>query len=117
MGLDNMQTEDEGSISGNDDNNKGDTIVVQPLLLEPTCRCTILTTKAVELSSYHEVLEGSERDYWQKAINEEYTSLQKNNTWVLTQLPLGHKAITCKWVFWLKINVNGTKRYKARLVI
>jgi len=55
-----MQTEDEGSISGNDDNNKGDTIVVQPLLPEPTCRRAMLTTKAVEPSSYREVLEGSE---------------------------------------------------------
>ena len=56
VGSDNMQTEDEGSISGNDDNNKGDTIVVQPLLPEPTCRCAMLTTKAVELSSYREYL-------------------------------------------------------------
>ena len=109
VGSDNMQTEDEGSISGNDDNNKGDTIVVQPLLPEPTCRRAMLATKAVEPSSYREALEGSEQDHWQKAINEEYTSLQKNNTWVLTQLPSGHKAITCKWVFRLKINADGTK--------
>src|SRR3954447_1974360 len=77
----------------------------------------MLATKAVEPSSYSEALEGSERDHWQKAINEEYTSLQKNNTWVLTQLSPGHKAITCKWVFQLKINADSTKQYKAQLVI
>ena len=36
---------------------------------------------------------------------------------MLTQLPPGCKAITYKWVFQLKINADGTKRYKARLVI
>ena len=34
--IDDIQTEDEGSISGNNDNT-GDTIVMQPLLPEPTC--------------------------------------------------------------------------------
>ena len=36
---------------------------------------------------------------------------------MLTQLPLRYKVITCKWVFWLKINANSTKWYKTWLVI
>ena len=40
------------------------------------------------------------------------------NTCELTQLPLGNKAIPCKWVFKRKLNADGIiERYKARLVI
>lgn len=54
---------------------------------------------------------------WQKAINEEYSSLLKNDTWILCELPPGRKAITCKWVFKLKRKANGDfDKYKARLV-
>lgn len=39
------------------------------------------------------------------------------NTWSLSDLPVGHRVIPCKWVFALKRNVNGeVERYKARLV-
>jgi hypothetical protein len=33
-----------------------------------------------EPSSYREAIEGPERIHWQKAIEEEYSSLKKNNT-------------------------------------
>lgn len=40
-----------------------------------------------------------------------------NNTWVVTDLPKGKKAIGCKWVFKVKLKKDGTlERYTARLV-
>jgi Reverse transcriptase (RNA-dependent DNA polymerase) len=39
-------------------------------------------------------------------------------TWQLTPLPHGRRALSCKWVFKRKLNADGTiERYKARLVI
>ncbi|GJV12794.1 transposable element [Tanacetum coccineum] len=45
-------------------------------------------------------------------------SLQKNQTWELTNLPEGKKAIGCKWVYAKKEGFPGQDdvRYKARLV-
>lgn len=41
----------------------------------------------------------------------------KNNTWVLTPLPRGKKAVSCKWVYTVKQNAEEKiERYKARLV-
>ena len=44
-------------------------------------------------------------------------ALERNNTWILTELPCGKKPIGCKWVFKLKYKPDGSiERYKARLV-
>lgn len=65
-----------------------------------------------------EALSGSQSHYWQKAMEEEYKSLLKNNTWILCDLPANTKAISCKWVFKTKRNESGDiVKYKARLVI
>ena len=54
---------------------------------------------------------------WMNAINDELQSLKKSNTWKLVELPKDRKAISCRWVFKLKMRTNGTiERYKARLV-
>jgi hypothetical protein len=54
---------------------------------------------------------------WEQAILNEYDSLVKNKTWILTTLSAGRKAISCKWVFKHKTNENGeVVRFKARLV-
>lgn len=61
-------------------------------------------------------MKNPERELWLQSANDEYESLVKNKTWVLTQLPNGKKVIGCKWVFQLKnTNVNKPK-YKSRLV-
>lgn len=47
----------------------------------------------------------------------EYYSLQKNHTWVLSDLPLGKKPISCKRVYKVKYKVDETlDKYKACLV-
>ncbi|GJT81622.1 zinc finger, CCHC-type containing protein [Tanacetum coccineum] len=41
-----------------------------------------------------------------------------NNTWELTDLPSGCKALGCKWILKRKMKVDGSiDKYKARLVI
>ena len=54
---------------------------------------------------------------WKNAMKEELGALQKNKTWDLVPLPVGKRAVGCKWVFTVKQNPEGkVDRYKARLV-
>jgi hypothetical protein len=47
----------------------------------------------------------------------EIQALEQNHTWLLTNLPLGKKAIGCKWVNKVKFKADGTvERHKARFV-
>ncbi|KAL4303976.1 hypothetical protein GQ457_10G014420 [Hibiscus cannabinus] len=56
-------------------------------------------------------------DCWKKAMSEEITALERNNTWDLVPLPEGKQAIGCKWVYKTKLKSDGSlERYKARLV-
>ena len=48
---------------------------------------------------------------------EEMNSLWKNDTYELTELPKGRKALTNKWVFKLKNDDEKLLKYKARLVV
>ncbi len=50
-------------------------------------------------------------------MNEEIQALESNNTWHLTTLPKGKKAIGCKWVYRVKRNSEGdVDRFEARMV-
>ncbi|KAH9672319.1 hypothetical protein KPL70_017676 [Citrus sinensis] len=54
---------------------------------------------------------------WRIAMDEEIKAIVKNDTWELTTLPKGHKAINVKWVYKTKKNAKGEiERNKARLV-
>lgn len=54
---------------------------------------------------------------WRKGMDEEMKSIKKNDTWELTTLPKGEKAIGVKWVYKVKKNDQGkVEKYKARLV-
>ena len=54
----------------------------------------------VEPSSYREENQCSE---WKIAIEQEYESILKNNTWDLVELPEGKQTIGCKWLYKPKI--------------
>ncbi|KAH9292456.1 hypothetical protein KI387_042361 [Taxus chinensis] len=54
---------------------------------------------------------------WDSAMQDEYSSLMKNNTWDLVPLPKGRKLVRCKWVYKTKYAADGSvEKYKARLV-
>nr|GEV51639.1 ribonuclease H-like domain, reverse transcriptase, RNA-dependent DNA polymerase [Tanacetum cinerariifolium] len=61
--------------------------------------------------------EASSDQKWIEATKVELDSINRNNTWELTTLPKGHKAIGLKWVFKTKKDANGNIiKHKARLV-
>lgn len=67
--------------------------------------------------SISDAMQRDDWQQWRKAVNEEYSSLMKNHTWTLCDLPPNRKVISCKWVFKLKRKSNGeVSKYKARLV-
>uniref|UniRef100_A0ACD5TR82 Uncharacterized protein n=1 Tax=Avena sativa TaxID=4498 RepID=A0ACD5TR82_AVESA len=54
---------------------------------------------------------------WGKAMQEEMSAIDENQTWALTDLPGTHRAIGLKWVFKVKRDPAGNiVKYKARLV-
>jgi hypothetical protein len=54
---------------------------------------------------------------WEQGMKEEMDSLVNNHTWDLVQLHVGKRALQNKWVYKLKEEYGGKKRYKARLVV
>lgn len=64
------------------------------------------------------VQEARQNNNWKQAIGDQYTALLRNTTtWDLVSLPARGQAISCKWVFKLKENSDGTiNKHKARLV-
>ena len=54
---------------------------------------------------------------WKSTMEDEFQTLQENNTWELVSLPPKRKLVQCKWVFWTKLAVEGSElKHKARLV-
>lgn len=54
---------------------------------------------------------------WLTACEDEITAIEKNQTWILVDLPVGVKPIRLKWVFKIKRNPDGSvNKYKARLI-
>ncbi|KAL0319763.1 UNVERIFIED_CONTAM: Retrovirus-related Pol polyprotein from transposon TNT 1-94 [Sesamum radiatum] len=54
---------------------------------------------------------------WRQTMHDEIQALEQNNTWRMTPLPKGKRAIGCKWVYKLKLKADGSvDRCKARLV-
>jgi hypothetical protein len=54
---------------------------------------------------------------WDNAMDKEMAVLDVNVIWELVVLPNDKKIISCKWVYKVKHNANGSmSRYKARLV-
>ena len=57
------------------------------------------------------------RKKWEEGMKEEMDYLVNNHTWDLVQLLAGKRALDNKWVYRLKEEDGGKKRYKARLVV
>ncbi|XP_039141273.1 pentatricopeptide repeat-containing protein At4g02750-like [Dioscorea cayenensis subsp. rotundata] len=50
-------------------------------------------------------------------MEEEMNSLHLNQTWDLVKLPSGKKVLKNRWVYVIKHEADGSRRYKARLVV
>ncbi|KAG8064903.1 hypothetical protein GUJ93_ZPchr0004g39485 [Zizania palustris] len=61
--------------------------------------------------------EACREECWRMAMKEEMSSIEQNSTWMLVNLPHGHRPIGLKWVFKVKRNEEGAiVKHKARLV-
>ncbi|GJS36032.1 putative RNA-directed DNA polymerase [Tanacetum coccineum] len=81
---------------------------------ENLCFATELN-KAFEPRNYREACKDQ---HWIEAMNKEMKALYDNDTWEITELPLGRKSIGGKWVFKIKYRSSGDiERYKARYVV
>ncbi|XP_076894546.1 putative mitochondrial protein AtMg00820 [Bidens hawaiensis] len=61
--------------------------------------------------------EATGNNAWEKAMQDELDSIDKNKTWTMTNLPARHKLISIKHVLKLKKYAKGeVTKYKARLV-
>ena len=70
-----------------------------------------------EPESFDEALQVEDSIKQEQAMDYEMRSLEKNDTWVLTELPVGKRALLNKWVFRMKTERDGKRRFKARLVV
>ncbi|CAI7855134.1 unnamed protein product [Closterium sp. NIES-53] len=71
-----------------------------------------------EPASMEEALAGDDRQAWLASREDEFQSHMENETWTLTILPPGRKALDCTWVLRVKTDIEGRlERRKTRLVI
>ncbi|KAL5852507.1 hypothetical protein ACOSQ3_007625 [Xanthoceras sorbifolium] len=77
----------------------------------------LLLTDSGEPECYDEAMQVEDSVKWESAMRDEMDSLMSNQTWELAELPPGKKALHNKWVFRIKEEHNGNKRYKARMVV
>nr|GEW37356.1 ribonuclease H-like domain-containing protein [Tanacetum cinerariifolium] len=77
----------------------------------------VTTTETLRSKEPKDFFEASQDPKWIEVIYLEVEALNRNGTWVLTELPENRKPIGCKWIFKIKYKANGeVERYKARLV-
>ena len=74
-------------------------------------------TDSGEPECYEKALQVEDKVKWKIAMNDEMESLMKNQTLNLVELPESKCALHNKWVYRLKEENNGTKRYKRRMVV
>ena len=68
--------------------------------------------------SYQDAVSGSDSAFWFSAMQTEMSCLETNHTWTLASLPPDHVAIKVRWVYKVKLNIDGSiERRRARLVV
>ena len=91
-------------------------IIRKPVRFSPSLNYILLTDRG-EPECYEEAMQVDESIKWELAMNDEMDSLLSNHTWELADLPKEKNALHNKWVYRIKEEPNGSKRYKARLVV
>ncbi|KAE8718794.1 cytochrome P450 71A9-like [Hibiscus syriacus] len=118
-------------ISGNDVQINPEAVQEEPCIPElrrssripkPTQRYSLslhylLLTDNGELECYDEAMQVEDSVKWKSSMKDEMDSLMSNQTWKLAELPPGKKTLHNKWIYRIKEEHDGSKRYKARLVV
>ncbi|KAL2248697.1 UNVERIFIED_CONTAM: Retrovirus-related Pol polyprotein from transposon TNT 1-94 [Sesamum indicum] len=110
-----MRPADTDSVGVKTDETEQTEIEPEPVSEEPITESS--TPLALEPKCYAEAVNDVHKSKWELAMNDEMNSLKKNNTWELCQLPKGKKALQNRWVYRVKEESDGKKRYKARLIV
>jgi len=80
-------------------------------------KAALATEELKEPTTYNAAVSRPDANMWEKAMDEEMTSLLSNDTWILKDILEGVKPIAVKWVYKIKKDAAGNiERYKARLV-
>ena len=83
-------------------------------LVAPDRYASTSVSVAVEPSTYREAVQSPK---WRTAMAEELNALARTHTWDLVPLPARAIPITCRWIYKVKTQPDGSvERYKARLV-
>jgi hypothetical protein len=70
-----------------------------------------------EPQSLGEVRSRPDAAMWDSSMNEEMAALQEKGVFSLVELPLGQKALPCRWVYKVKRDEQGrVDKYKSRVV-
>ena len=78
-------------------------------------KANIIQNVSTEDPLYFE--EAMKDEKWRQAMDSEISSIEKNNTWSLSELPTRAKIIGVKWVYKIKYNEHGEiDKHKAHLV-
>jgi hypothetical protein len=77
----------------------------------------LLLIDSGEPECYEEAMHVDTKKKWEQGMKEEMDCLENKQTWDLVQLPTGKRELHNKWVYKLKEEDGGEKRYKARLVV
>ena len=67
-----------------------------------------------EPSSYEEA---ASQQVWREAMQEEYSSIMKNDVWEVVPRPEGKSVVTSRWLYKVKHVADGSiEKFKARFV-
>ena len=77
----------------------------------------LLLTDGDEPECYDEALQDDNSSKQELVMKDQMDSLLGNQTQELIELPVGKKALHNKWVYRIKNKHDGSKHYKARLVV
>ena len=81
-----------------------------------SCSCSLIASLDSILLP-NRVSEALAHPSWRSAMIKEMDALTDNCTWDLVRLPAWKKAIGCRWVFTVKVNLDGfIAQLKARFV-
>ena len=66
--------------------------------------------------SYKQAMSSQEAPQWKQAMDKEMASLKENNSYEEVPLPAGANLIGSRWVYAVKLELDGQEHHKARFV-